>query len=170
MFTFNTFAIPNTLDQKLKLTLMLMDSLFSYDYHNTTSQNFRVNKYPVFSSVIFSQDLGTPSEKIWPGFNQLPAVKKMKFNEYPVSNLRAKFNTLSEVGLGILIKFLTYDPNQRVTAEEALKHAYFNEPPLPIDPAMFPTWPAKSELGQRRALAASPKPPSGGGDFKKMVR
>ncbi|KAJ8938820.1 hypothetical protein NQ314_011310 [Rhamnusium bicolor] len=108
------------------------------------------------------KDLGTPSEKIWPGFNQLPAVKKMKFNEYPVSNLRGKFNTLSEIGLGLLIKFLTFDPSQRVTAEEALKHAYFNEPPLPIDPAMFPTWPAKSELGQKRALAASPKPPSGG--------
>ncbi|XP_056636550.1 serine/threonine-protein kinase PITSLRE [Diorhabda sublineata] len=116
------------------------------------------------------KDLGTPNEKIWPGFNQLPAVKKMKFNEYPVSNLRAKFNTLSEVGLGLLVKFLTYDPNQRITAEEGLKHAYFNEPPLPIDPSMFPTWPAKSELGHKRALAASPKPPSGGGEYKKLGR
>ncbi|KAG5889207.1 hypothetical protein JTB14_033285 [Gonioctena quinquepunctata] len=116
------------------------------------------------------KDLGTPSEKIWPGFNQLPAVKKMKFNEYPVSNLRAKFSLLSEVGLGLLIKFLTYDPTQRTTAEDAMKHVYFNEPPLPIDPAMFPTWPAKSELGQKRALAASPKPPSGGGEYKKLGR
>lgn len=93
----------------------------------------------------------------------------MKFNEYPVSNLRSKFNSLSEIGLGLLIKFLTYDPAQRVTAEEAMKHAYFTEPPLPIDPAMFPTWPAKSELGHKRALAASPKPPSGGGEYKKLV-
>ncbi|XP_060529144.1 serine/threonine-protein kinase PITSLRE isoform X2 [Cylas formicarius] len=114
------------------------------------------------------KDLGTPSEKIWPGFKELPAVKKMKFNEYPVSNLRAKFNTLSEVGLGMLVKFLTYDPAQRVTVEEAMKHTYFNEPPLPIDPAMFPTWPAKSELGHKRALAASPKPPSGGGEYKRL--
>ncbi|CAH1155862.1 unnamed protein product [Phaedon cochleariae] len=114
------------------------------------------------------KDLGTPSEKIWPGFNQLPAVKKMKFNEYPISNLRGKFNTLSEIGLGMLIKFLTYDPAQRVTAEKAMEHGYFTEPPLPIDPAMFPTWPAKSELGQKRALAASPKPPSGGGEYKKL--
>ncbi|XP_072380035.1 uncharacterized protein Pitslre isoform X1 [Diabrotica undecimpunctata] len=116
------------------------------------------------------KDLGTPNEKIWPGFNQLPAVKKMKFNEYPVSNLRGKFNTLSEVGIGLLIKFLTYDPKERVTAEDGLKHAYFTEPPLPIDPAMFPTWPAKSELGHKRALAASPKPPSGGGEYKKLGR
>lgn len=76
---------------------------------------------------------------------------------------------LSECGLGLLTKFLTFDPVQRVTAEEALQHAYFSEPPLPIDPAMFPTWPAKSELGQRRALAASPKPPSGGREYKQLV-
>ncbi|CAG9760583.1 unnamed protein product [Ceutorhynchus assimilis] len=114
------------------------------------------------------RDLGTPSEKIWKGFNNLPAVKKIKFNEYPVSNLRAKFKGLSETGLGLLLKFLTYDPHQRITAEDALKHSYFTEPPLPIDPAMFPTWPAKSELGHKRAMAASPKPPSGGGEYKKL--
>ncbi|KYB25277.1 cdk10/11-like protein [Tribolium castaneum] len=114
------------------------------------------------------RDLGTPSEKIWPGFNKLPAVQKMKFSEYPVSNLRAKFNMLTDLGLNLLTKFLTFDPAQRVTAEEALQHTYFNEAPLPIDPAMFPTWPAKSELGQKRALAASPKPPSGGGEYKKL--
>lgn len=33
---------------------------------------------------------------------------------------------------------------------------------------MFPTWPAKSELGARKALASSPKPPSGGGQFKQL--
>ncbi|KAJ8980550.1 hypothetical protein NQ317_001057 [Molorchus minor] len=101
------------------------------------------------------KDLGTPNERIWPGFNQLPAVKKMKFNEYPVSNLRSKFSTLSEAVKG--------QPQRK-----PWKHAYFTEPPLPIDPAMFPTWPAKSELGHKRALAASPKPPSGGGEYKKL--
>jgi cell division cycle 2-like protein len=116
------------------------------------------------------RDLGTPSEKIWPGFNKLPAVQKMKFSDYPVSNLRAKFHMLTDLGLNLLTKFLTFDPAQRVTAEEALQHTFFNEAPLPIDPAMFPTWPAKSELGQKRALAASPKPPSGGGEYKKLVR
>lgn len=93
----------------------------------------------------------------------------MKFTDYPVSNLRSKFHMLTECGLGLLTKFLTYDPTQRITAEEALQHGYFSEPPLPIDPAMFPTWPAKSELGQRRALAASPKPPSGGREYKQLV-
>lgn len=44
----------------------------------------------------------------------------------------------------------------------------FQELPLPIDPAMFPSWPAKSELGARKAMAASPKPPSGGSQFKQL--
>ena len=120
-------------------------------------------------SFVRFQDLGTPNEKIWPGFKQLPAVQKTKFTEYPVSNLRSRFGMLSELGILMLNKFLTYDPQQRVTAEDAMKHPYFDEVPLPIDPAMFPTWPAKSELGHRRALAASPKPPSGGREYKQLV-
>uniref|UniRef100_A0A1B0GHF8 cyclin-dependent kinase n=1 Tax=Lutzomyia longipalpis TaxID=7200 RepID=A0A1B0GHF8_LUTLO len=115
------------------------------------------------------KDLGTPNEKIWPGYGELPAVQKMTFTEYPVSQLRKKFAHLtSELGLSLLQGLLTYDPKQRLTAEQALKSNYFKELPLPIDPAMFPTWPAKSELGARKALASSPKPPSGGGQFKQL--
>lgn len=115
------------------------------------------------------KELGTPNEKIWPGYNQLPAVQKMTFTEYPVSNLRKRFaHQTSELGISLLQGLLTFDPKQRLTAEAALKSNYFKELPLPIDPAMFPTWPAKSELGLKKALASSPKPPSGGGEFKKL--
>lgn len=117
------------------------------------------------------KDLGTPNEKIWQGYSELPAVQKMTFTEYPVSNLRKKFcKYTSELGLSLLQGLLTYDPKQRVSAEVALKSTFFKELPLPIDPAMFPTWPAKSELGLKKALASSPKPPSGGGEFKRLVR
>lgn len=66
-----------------------------------------------------------------------------------------------------VFRFLTYDPRQRVTAEDALNHGYFTEAPLPIDPQMFPTWPAKSEQGVR-TTNASPKPPSGGREYKQL--
>lgn len=93
----------------------------------------------------------------------------MTFTEYPVSNLRKKFaHLISELGMSLLQGLLTYDPKQRFTAEQALRNSYFKELPLPIDPAMFPTWPAKSELGARKALASSPKPPSGGREFKQL--
>ncbi len=52
---------------------------------------------------------------------------------------------------------------------------YFRESPAAVKPSMFPTWPAKSELSAAeraqalaRKKAASPKPPSGGGAFKKI--
>ena len=67
----------------------------------------------------------------------------------------------------ILFRFLTYNPSKRITAGDALKHEYFRESPVPIDPSMFPTWPAKSE--QVRKHASSPKPPSGGKAYSKLL-
>eukprot|EP00095_Tigriopus_kingsejongensis_P002975 maker-scaffold267_size230776-snap-gene-1.30 protein:Tk02975 transcript:maker-scaffold267_size230776-snap-gene-1.30-mRNA-1 annotation:"cdk10 11" len=116
--------------------------------------------------------LGTPSEKIWPGYNQLPAVQKVKFVDYPISHMRHKFPStmLSDAGLALLKKLLTYDPKKRLHCDEALGTEYFQESPRAIDPSMFPTWPAKSELSssERSKKVASPKPPSGGGAYKKI--
>lgn len=104
----------------------------------------------------------------------MPAVKNMlsqnsQFADYPVSSLRKHFSEkTSDTGIELLQGLLTYDPKQRLTADTALKHQYFKELPVPIDPSMFPTWPAKSELGARKALASSPKPPSGGSQFKQL--
>uniref|UniRef100_A0A8B9PIC9 cyclin-dependent kinase n=1 Tax=Apteryx owenii TaxID=8824 RepID=A0A8B9PIC9_APTOW len=114
------------------------------------------------------KDLGTPSEKIWPGYNELPAVKKMTFTEYPYNNLRKRFGALlSDQGFDLMNKFLTYYPARRITAEDGLKHEYFRETPLPIDPSMFPTWPAKSEQ-QRVKRGTSPRPPEGGLGYSQL--
>ncbi|XP_063320000.1 cyclin-dependent kinase 11B isoform X1 [Pelmatolapia mariae] len=108
------------------------------------------------------KDLGSPSEKIWPGYSELPAVKKMTFTEYPYNNLRKRFGALlSDQGFDLMNKFLTYCPSKRISSDEALKHEYFRESPLPIDSSMFPTWPAKSEQ-QRVKRGTSPRPPEGG--------
>lgn len=116
--------------------------------------------------------LGTPSEAIWPGYNNLPAVKKMTFADFPYNQLRKHFGaTLSDAGFGLLNKFLTYNPAKRITALEARDHDWFNEEPRPVRPEMFPTWPAKSELGRRpvKKVESSPKPPSGGKQFSKEL-
>ncbi|XP_074102100.1 cyclin dependent kinase 11B pitslre isoform X2 [Cotesia typhae] len=116
------------------------------------------------------KELGTPSDRIWPGYSKLPVVSKIPFAQsYPVNNLKQRFSLkLSDNGIELLNKMLTYDPAQRMTAEDTLQHPYFTETPLPIDPAMFPTWPAKSELGIRATTNASPKPPSGGKEYKQL--
>lgn len=66
-------------------------------------------------------------------------------------------------------RFLTYCPSKRISSDEALKHEYFRESPLPIDSSMFPTWPAKSEQ-QRVKRGTSPRPPEGGLGYSHLVR
>ncbi|XP_054714916.1 cyclin-dependent kinase 11B-like isoform X2 [Uloborus diversus] len=115
------------------------------------------------------KDLGTPSEKIWPGYSELPLVKKVTFTEYPYNNLRSRFgHNFTDLGFDLLNRFLTYNPTRRITAEEARKHEFFNEKPKPIAPSMFPTWPAKSEQMHRKQVH-SPKPPSGGKQYARQM-
>ena len=65
--------------------------------------------------------LGTPNEKIWPNFINLPSVRKIKFPHQPYNNLRKKFPkispnggvTLSDAGFDLLNKLLAYDPSRR---------------------------------------------------------
>ncbi|XP_053593604.1 cyclin-dependent kinase 11B isoform X2 [Microplitis demolitor] len=118
------------------------------------------------------KELGSPNDRIWPGYSNLPLVSKIPFAQsYPVNNLHQRFRLkLSDNGMDLLCKMLTYDPAQRITAEDALQHPYFTESPLPIEPSMFPTWPAKSEQKDRSAVKtnASPKPPSGGKEYKQL--
>uniref|UniRef100_A0A8C2UZY2 Cyclin-dependent kinase 11B n=1 Tax=Chinchilla lanigera TaxID=34839 RepID=A0A8C2UZY2_CHILA len=108
------------------------------------------------------KDLGTPSEKIWPGYNNLPAVKKMTLSKYPYNNLRKRFGVLlSDQGFDLMNKFLTYFPRRRINAEDGLKHEYFRATPLPTDLSTFRTLPAKSEQ-LRVKRGTSPRPPEGG--------
>lgn len=78
--------------------------------------------------------LGTPSEKIWPGFAKLPGVK-VKFSKQPYNKLREKFPptsfsgrpTLSEAGFDLLNKLLTYDPEK--VSIEIVKGFHTNHSP-----------------------------------------
>ncbi|KAE9601395.1 putative protein-serine/threonine kinase CMGC-CDK-PITSLRE family [Lupinus albus] len=93
--------------------------------------------------------LGTPDEKIWPGLSKLPGSKG-KFVKQPYSILRRKFRAssfiglpvLSELGFDLLEKLLTYDPEKRITAEDALLHDWFHEAPLPKSDfkPILPSW------------------------------
>ncbi|XP_070543152.1 cyclin-dependent kinase 11B-like [Ptychodera flava] len=114
------------------------------------------------------KELGTPSEKIWPGYRDLPAVKKVTFAEHPYNNLRSRFgHYLTDLGFDLINKFLTYNPARRITADDGLKHEYFKESPLPINESDFPTWPAKSEQ-PRNTKRESPKAPEGGMNYAKL--
>ena len=106
--------------------------------------------------------LGTPNEKIWPGFEHLPGVRKVKFARQPYNNLRRRFPevspsgapTISDVGFDLLNRLLAYDPERRISAEEGLRHEWFEEFPPPKDQRLMPTYPSKA-AGASRAVAAA---------------
>ncbi|KAJ3284671.1 Cyclin-dependent kinase 11A [Borealophlyctis nickersoniae] len=102
--------------------------------------------------------VGTPNERIWPGYSELPATKTFSFAKQGFNTLRNRFPYLTESGLNLMSRLLTLDPEKRITAEEALKHPYFTESPLPKDPSLFPTWPSKS-AGEKRKTYLSPSAP-----------
>ncbi|XP_047071027.1 cyclin-dependent kinase G-2-like isoform X1 [Lolium rigidum] len=111
--------------------------------------------------------LGTPNEKIWPGYAKLPGVK-VNFVKQPYNRLREKFPAasfsgtrpnLSEAGFDLLNKLLTYDPEKRISADAALQHPWFHEVPLPKSKDFMPTFPALNELDRRtRRYLKSPDP------------
>ncbi|KAL5760110.1 hypothetical protein ACOSQ2_018948 [Xanthoceras sorbifolium] len=110
--------------------------------------------------------LGTPNETIWPGFSKLSGVK-VNFVKHQYNLLRKKFPAtsftgspvLSDAGFDLLNKLLTYDPEKRITAEDALNHEWFREVPLPKSKDFMPTFPAQHAQDRRmRRIMKSPDP------------
>lgn len=74
---------------------------------------------------------GTPNDTNWPGWNDLPFIKKIKqIPNYPSSSIKdflySKKIIIDSLALDLLNKMFIYDPKKRITAEEALKHPYFS--------------------------------------------
>ncbi|KAA1083925.1 hypothetical protein PGT21_011800 [Puccinia graminis f. sp. tritici] len=102
--------------------------------------------------------LGRPTEEIWPGLKLLPNASKFDLNAIqPYSTLRQKFRYVTEAGIDLMNKLLAYDPLQRISADEALKHPYFNETPLPKHPDAFQSFP--SVAAGEKAKFDSPSAP-----------
>jgi cyclin-dependent kinase 2 len=71
--------------------------------------------------------LGTPSESVWPGVERLPDFSP-RFPHWPVRKPDCRtFPRLSAPGIDLIQRLLVYHPSMRLTAKEALDHAYFAE-------------------------------------------
>ena len=75
-------------------------------------------------SMIFKL-LGPPSRDSWPDYYALPLAKTISLPPSQPPQFRQKFPYISDAGVDLLMRFLTYDPECRITAEEALQHPYF---------------------------------------------
>lgn len=88
---------------------------------------------------IFSK-LSTPSPETWPGFTSLPNYH-FEFPNWRKRPLNRLFPNISELGMDLLNRLLTYNPEQRITAEDALRHPYFDENLQVALPTLVPTIP-----------------------------
>ncbi|KAA6311744.1 MAG: hypothetical protein EZS28_056062, partial [Streblomastix strix] len=81
----------------------------------------------------------------WPGWKQFPGAKTINIQGtgnkgqkgtkltplLETGKGRQIFSRLTNSGYDLLLRMLTLCPERRITAEEALKHPYFDEQPLP---------------------------------------
>jgi cyclin-dependent kinase 7 len=73
--------------------------------------------------------LGLPNENNWPDYVQLPEFRL--FKGIPITSIQNKFAKFNDECRDLLEKMLVLNPNNRITAEEALNHPYFKIDPLP---------------------------------------
>jgi len=121
-------------------------------------EHLMAGKSELFQLTKMFKLLGTPTSKQWPGMKDLPELKNFILPKNCRSRLREKFPRasyhggvyLSDLGFDLLEKMLAYDPANRISAAEALKHPYFEEFPKAYDPSMMRTFPSLNEDGLSR--------------------
>ncbi|KAK4536311.1 hypothetical protein CDCA_CDCA08G2336 [Cyanidium caldarium] len=109
-------------------------------------------------NLIFSV-LGTPTQETWPGVQALPYANTFlggaDARRYP-NVFRSVFEAkgVSRVALDLIERLLTLCPSERMTAEEALQHAWFTTEPLPSRPEELPKYESTHEYQARRRRQA----------------
>ncbi|XP_028107138.1 cell division control protein 2 homolog [Camellia sinensis] len=70
--------------------------------------------------------MGKPNEKTWPGVSSLPYYQTY-FPKWIPKNLVEFVPNLELAGVDLLSEMLCLDPARRISAHDALEHAYFND-------------------------------------------
>jgi len=76
--------------------------------------------------------LGKPTQERWKDVTELPEWHRIRGWQQIPSKLRQSIQiNPNGTAFDLLTKMIEYDPAKRISAEEALKHPYFKETPLP---------------------------------------
>ena len=94
---------------------------------------------------------GTPTEEDWPGIASLPWAKTILPTKktYP-RRVQEVFRRAPPSARDLVERFLTLDPEKRVTARDALDSDYFWEEPLPCKPGDLPKYEPSHEFQTRK--------------------
>ncbi|XP_020592120.1 cyclin-dependent kinase D-1-like [Phalaenopsis equestris] len=93
---------------------------------------------------------GTPKPFQWPDMVYLPDY--VEYQNVTSPSLRSLFPMASDDALDLLSKMFTYDPNARISTQQALEHRYFSSMPAPTKPALLPRPPPKGESRNEKPL------------------
>jgi len=107
--------------------------------------------------------LGTPTEEEWEGCAALPDW--MSFPRKEKMDLRkifgvevggksgpgGKLSSANAEAIDLLEQLLKYDPEKRISCQEALKHAYFNTAPAPTEISKLPK--RKSTITEEKKIS-----------------
>eukprot|EP00842_Homolaphlyctis_polyrhiza_P005731 jgi/Hompol1/6159/HPOL_004846-RA len=86
--------------------------------------------------------LGSPTVQIWPELASLPLYKStVKFPVVQFDSIRSQFHQFSDNAHRLLKALLVYRPCSRMSAQNALNHAFFAESPRACMPVLLPTYP-----------------------------
>lgn len=93
-----------------------------------------VNGTPLFTGTTEESQLetifrllGTPNDLTYPGISELPEWRTDFRVHAAPANLEAYVTNLEPAGVDLLQSMLIYDPAQRITAQEARNHEYFDD-------------------------------------------
>jgi serine/threonine protein kinase len=77
--------------------------------------------------IFFCRILGTPDAENHPDIVSLPHFKPT-FPKWSAKSLEDIFPNLDANGINLMSRMLSYDPNKRITAKQALLHVkFYNE-------------------------------------------
>ncbi|CEM00741.1 unnamed protein product [Vitrella brassicaformis CCMP3155] len=88
--------------------------------------------------------LGTPDDRVWPELGEEGKIKhwKLTFPKWPAcgqDRLREKLTNMDTPGVDLIYRMLQYDPQQRISAADALDHPWFSDMAGGEDPRVADT-------------------------------